>query len=299
MKVLCIGHASYDITIPLDEFPIENTKNRVREIVECGGGPASNAAYLLGKWGIETYFAGIIGNDLYGNKIKKEFDDIKVNTKYLQLSNEFSTNASYIIVNKGIGSRTTFTHRPIDVKMNDIELDFEPDVIYLDGQEYDLSVKLLNKYPNAISVIDAGRDTKEIIELSKMVKYLVCSKEFAQNVSGIKFDIENPNSYIEMYNKLEQLFNNTIVVTLEACGCLYKYNNEIKIMPSIKVKAKDSTGAGDIFHGAFTYGLVKKYDFETILKISNIAGAISVTRIGGRYSIPTMEEMKEVYNETK
>ena len=58
---------------------IENTKNRVRNRVECGGGPASNAAYLLGKWGIETYFSGIVGNDLYGHNIKHEFQKVNVN----------------------------------------------------------------------------------------------------------------------------------------------------------------------------------------------------------------------------
>ena len=73
MKILCIGHAAYDITVPLTEYPIENTKNRVPERIECGGGPASNAAYLLAKWNMETYFAGIVGNDNYGNIIENEF----------------------------------------------------------------------------------------------------------------------------------------------------------------------------------------------------------------------------------
>ena len=70
-------------------------------------------------------------------------------------------------------------------------------------------------------------------------------------------------------------------------------------MPSIKVKAVDTTAAGDIFHGAFTYGMAKGFDFEKTLKIANMAGAISVTRIGGRNSIPTEDEMREVYNEFK
>ncbi|MDD2519265.1 MAG: PfkB family carbohydrate kinase, partial [Bacilli bacterium] len=67
--------------------------------------------------------------------------------------------------------------------------------------------------------------------------------------------------------------------------------------PSITVKAIDSTGAGDIFHGAFTYGIAKGTDYEKMLKISNIAGAVSVTRIGGRNSVFSPSEMKEVYNE--
>ena len=78
MKVLCIGHAAYDITIPFDGYPEENTKNRVTTRIECGGGPASNAAYLLGKWGVETYFSGVIGNDKYGRIIKREFESVNV-----------------------------------------------------------------------------------------------------------------------------------------------------------------------------------------------------------------------------
>lgn len=298
MKILCIGHAAYDITIPVDEFPTENTKNRVHNRIECGGGPSATAAYLLGKWNMETYFAGIVGKDLYGKKIKSEFDMVGVDTKYLEISEDHTTTSSFILANTSNGSRTVFTYRPSDMKMNEIELDFEPDIVLMDGQEADMSKKILEKYPKAISIIDAGRARKEIIELSKMVTYLVCSKEFAENVAEIKFK-EDYSNIEEVYNKLETIFHNTIVVTLEAAGCLYKYNNQLKIMPSIKVKPVDSTGAGDIFHGAFTYGIAKKYDYEKVLKLSNIAGAISVSRIGTRASIPTLEEMEEVYNEFK
>lgn len=78
-----------------------------------------------------------------------------------------------------------------------------------------------------------------------------------------------------------------------------RINGKLRIIPSLKVKALDSTGAGDIFHGAFVYGLVKKFSLEKTLKFANYAGAISVTRVGGRYSMPTLEEMKEVYDRFK
>ena len=60
MNVLCIGHATYDVVIPVSDYPIENTKNRVDECLYCGGGPAANAAYLLSKWGVNTYFCGVV-----------------------------------------------------------------------------------------------------------------------------------------------------------------------------------------------------------------------------------------------
>ena len=68
-------------------------------------------------------------------------------------------------------------------------------------------------------------------------------------------------------------------------------------MPSIKVKALDSTGAGDLFHGAFAYGIAKNMAYEEVIKLSNITGALSVTRVGGRFSAPSVEEVKSVYHD--
>ena len=73
MKILCIGQSAYDITLPLDHYPVENKKVRIDGKVECGGGSSSNCAFLLAKWGIDTSFAGIIGNDHYGNNILDEY----------------------------------------------------------------------------------------------------------------------------------------------------------------------------------------------------------------------------------
>ncbi len=297
MKILCIGHAAYDITIPLDAYPIENTKNRVSELVECGGGPASNGAYLLGKWGMDTTFAGIVGDDLYGNKIKKEFENVHVNVKYLEMSHDVGTTFSTIIANKSTGSRTILTYRPSTMKMKPFELDFIPDIMLFDGQEPEISKELLLKYPNMVSVIDAGRPTEEIISLAKLSTYVVCSKEFAESVSGITINYDNPETLTHLYQKLEEVFSGNIVVTLESKGCLYKNNGQVLLMPSLKAKSIDSTGAGDIFHGAFTYGIANGYDYEDVIRISNIAGAFSVTRVGGRYSVPSKEEMKELFHE--
>ncbi len=295
MKVLCIGHTAYDITTPVETFPRENTKTRVHERVECGGGPASNAAYLLGKWKVETYFAGVVGDDLYGKRIIDEYKSVGVNIDYLQVSKEHTTTASYIIANRANGSRTILTYRPSDIKMEDVDININPDIILIDGQEPAISKKVLQKYPNAVSIIDAGRTKKEICELCHLVTYVVCSKEFAETISGVT--IFNLESLQVAFQKLEEEFHTNLVITLEASGCAYRNDEgEVEIVPSIKVKAIDSTGAGDIFHGAFTYGVAQSWPIRKILRFANLAGAMSVTRIGGRNSIFELEEMMEVYN---
>ena len=67
--------------------------------------------------------------------------------------------------------------------------------------------------------------------------------------------------------------------------------DQYTIIPSIKVKALDSTGAGDIFHGAFTYFIGNGYSLKDAIHYASITGGISVTRIGSRYSIPELEEV--------
>ena len=292
MKILCIGHAAYDITIPVLTYPVENTKNRVHDRIECGGGPACNAAYLLGCWKSDVEFVGVVGDDAYGKKIKAELDHVGVKTEHMQLNDQYTTTSSFIIANTSNGTRTILTYRPDEmIYQADISLQ-QPDIILIDGQEYELSKKVLKQYPKAISIIDAGRPVPEVIELAHMVNYLVCSHEFAEEMTGLKLKNANKETLEACYFKMKEIFQNEIIITLESTGSLYQDQGKVKLMPTISVKAVDSTGAGDLFHGAFTYGISKKLPLEKVMQIATVAGGISVTKIGGRNSVATKEEMR-------
>lgn len=290
MKVLCIGHATYDIMIDMDEYPKENTKNRIKKMLGCGGGQASNAAYLLGKWGIDTTFIGLVGNDKLGHLVKKELEQVNINTDYLEMNGQ--TTVSYIIVNSQNGSRTTFTYHPTDFKMQSIEENINPDIILMDGYEDEIAHKLLDKYPHCISVLDAEKNTDSVIELGKRATYVVSSKSFLEKFSNIK--IVDDSSLKKALEYGSQYFKN-IIVTLEEQGCAYQDRK----ISSIKVNPVDSTGAGDIFHGAFVYGLIQGWEMDKILKIANIAGALSVTKLGSRNSVYSLKEVEDIYNGIK
>jgi sugar/nucleoside kinase (ribokinase family) len=294
MKILCIGHASYDITIPFDGYPLENSKNRVEEKYECGGGPASNAAYLLGKWGLDTTFVGVLGDDIYAKRIVNEFNSVGVNTDHVEYDKEGETTLSFIVVNKKTGSRTVLAHRKPDMELRE-KCDLKADFILVDGQELRASLEAIENNPKAISILDAGSLKESNIILGKKVNYLVCSKNFAEDFTKIKVDFNNPTSIASIFEVMKKEFQNTIIITLESKGCLYMKDNKIKLMPSINVTAVDTTGAGDIFHGAFVYSIASNYDIEKALKVSNITGALSVTRMGGRNSIFPLEEVLKIY----
>lgn len=293
MRVLCIGHASYDISMPIEEYPIENKKYRIHDKIEGGGGPACTAAYLLGKWGMETYFAGVVGNDVYGQRIKTEFEHVGVHQKFLETNYEDQTDLSFIVINEKTGSRTIFSSVSPLMQLTNHSFEIDPGAILIDGHEYEASKKALMTYKNAITVIDAGRPNEKVIELCKLVKYLVCSKEFAEEVSGIKINYDDPQTIVGLYQKMKNEFpNQIIIVTLESKGALYSLNDEIKIMPGIKVVAKDTTGAGDIFHGAFIYALANGRNLETAIKLANITAGLSATQVGSRNSIFKYEDIE-------
>ena len=295
MKYLTIGHASYDITFRVDKYPIENTKQRVGKHIDCGGGPASNAGYLLALWGCDVSFQGVAGNDYYGEMIKAEFNSVNVDTTYLELIDNFETDLSIIIANSTNASRTIITSKDNIVPKCSMPNDNKYDVILVDGEEEEMSKRVLLNNKSAIKVIDAGTCKPSTVNLCPYVDYLVCSKNFALDYTKLEYD-GSIDSLIKIYNKLVSDFHNTVVITLEDKGCFTKIDDEYKLIPSIKVKAVDTTGAGDIFHGAFTYFISHNYSLLDTCRLSNLTGALSTLKVGGRYSVPKLEAVLERRN---
>ena len=180
-----------------------------------------------------------------------------------------------------------------------LNYDCEPDIILMDGDYSALSLSAIQKYPNAIKIIEASKITEEVTTLCRISDYIICSKEFAELITKERINYKEPNSLKNVLNKLSSYFKGQIIVTQEEKGCLYKVEDKIKMMSGLKVFASDTTGAGDIFLGAFTYGLTKKLPLEKCLKIANIAAGLSVKKIGSSYSIPEVEEVYKIYEKNR
>ena len=295
MKVLCVGGSSYDITFPLPEFVLENKKIRVDEIVECGGGSAFNVANLLAKWNIDTYLASTVGKDSYGENLLKSLKKSKVKSKYFKLSSDNTTPVSYILNNQENGSRTIIMKKGTKNKYPGAVIMEHFDILYFDGHFASFAKQAISANIGALKILDAGRCDKDTVELAKSCDYIICSKDFAEDYTNSEISITDLDTLCDIYDKLDSDFNGKVIITLGEEGSFVEYNG-YKLIPSIDVKAVDTTGAGDIFHGAFIFSLINDLDIIDAMKISNIAGALSTLKVGSFNSIPRYGDVIEVYN---
>src|SRR6185369_13542502 len=106
IEVLCIGHAAWDRIVTVREMPAEDTKAEATGLRESGGGPAANAAFLLSKWGVQSGFAGVVGDDEAARQIAGEFRGGGTDLAGLELRPGPNNPTSMVIVSQRRGTRT-------------------------------------------------------------------------------------------------------------------------------------------------------------------------------------------------
>lgn len=294
MGIVCVGQSAFDITVPIQEPVIDNRKYRIQTEVRCAGGPALNAACLCALWGVPVQLVSRIGRDDYGRQLREILKNYGVQTDYLIPDEEIRTPYSYIFVNTENGNRTIFNRPAVFSDIAYQKEGLNPDVILSDGHEDQISMELIQKYPEAVSVIDAGTCRETTMRVAEHVDYLVCSEDFARQYTAETVNLEDWESCKRIFQKVKAINRKTAVITLGDKGLLYEENGELQRLPAYRVKAADTTGAGDIFHGAFAYGLYRRLPLLENLRQSSAASAISVQTLGGQSSIPELKTVQKI-----
>lgn len=298
MKALVIGESKLNIMAMKKGQVVVNGENNYDDFIECGSGSACNVAYALGKYKMDSYLASVVGDDTFGNIVKKELEAEGVHTEYVETAYEKRTTLSFITLDLETQEKTISNITKEKLLLKKSEVQFEPDIIYTDGYDYGATLALLNRFTNRPSVIGAKKCDKEVLELCKYCKYIVASKEFAEWLSGTKIDFNNPGSLVTVYSAmLKKLINKEIVITLEDQGALYINNNQIKVMPGLKLDVKDTTGSGDIFRAAFIYAVSQGYDIEKIITFANIAAGLTCGKVGTREAVPGISDIMTYFKQ--
>jgi sulfofructose kinase len=284
-----LGVNAVDYLSVLDPYPGLDDKVDVIKSSVQGGGPVPTAMVTLAKLGARVCYIGKVGDDPEGEFVRSQLEKEEVDTRYLIVDKKIRTSKAFIWVDKKSGKRTVALDwdsknflKPNELRfINSISTKF----LHIDGREPGINISLAKwaKKQNAEICLDVGSLRKGVEEVFPYVDHLVVSRRFACGFIKIN------DPFMACWELFKKGFK-TVVVTTGEDGCICGAGNMIFLSPGFKVKVVDTTGAGDVFHGAFIYGLFKKWSLKKTTRFANACAAMKCRRLGGRVGIPTFKQ---------
>lgn len=286
-KVLGIGASLYDVIMSVENYPKENTKQRTDKVTYQCGGPVSTALVAISKLGGEASYFGVFTDDGYSDSMLEEFKRYGIDTSLCIKKGGYSSPFSFIIVSEEAHTRTVlWTGGTLPLLLPEKvpeEAIKASSVIHLDGNQRDAALyaaKIANE--NGVKVsLDAGSCYPGITEIVEYTDFLVASEEFVREFTGNN-DLQDAAKGLYKRFKPE-----IVVVTQGDSGGFYFDGQKLEQYPAYSVNVVDTTGAGDVFHGAFIFGYLKGWRWERIVRFSSAVSALKCTKSGGRTGIPT------------
>lgn len=254
------------------------------------GGPVATALVTLQRLGVSTAYMGELGDDDYGRFIVRGFQEEGVNVENLRITPGKTTPFSFILVDNA--GRRSIIFNPgcyLEASAECINRDIlkAARIFHTDAGSdaaYE-ACKLLKETSTKIS-IDAGIGFQKLERLMQFCDVLILPRGVAREVSGQK-DLEMAGKKLLKKYDLE-----LVAITSGDKGSMGITKEEIISQPAFKVDVVDTTGAGDVFNGAFLYTILQKWDLERSLKFANAVAALKCTHQTGWQGIPTLSEVK-------
>ncbi len=250
----------------------------------------ATALVTLSRLGVSTAFLGKIGNDMASRVIKEEFDLHGVNAEHMIMEPGASSPVSMILVDESTGQRTimaggsTATLSPTDIPAHLVK---SARYLHLDTtcRQAALAAARIARESGVTVVLDADSLSRpdNIEELMRLTDVLIASRVFYEGLTGVA----DPNAAAKI---LSGYGSSVTVVTLGEEGSLTLASGRSFHTPAFPVDVVDTTGAGDVYHGAFIFGLLREWKLEKTAEFASAVAAMSCTGLGGRQGIPTLDE---------
>ncbi len=291
-EVVGMGLNSVDFLCVVPEFPTISSKMRILKFSKQGGGQVATAMVALSRWGVKTKYIGKVGGDELGHfsvkSIRQEGVDVSSITIEPNTPNQFAM----IIVDGHSGERTILWDRDERLMYRDGEIQKKDvcsgKVLHLDGHDIGAAIQCARwgKEEKIPTVIDLDKVEPLTSELIKEIDFVVTSARFPTLFTGIS-DRE------KALRELQKGTSGFLCATLGHEGAVALVNGEFLYVKGLDVKAIDTTGAGDVFHAGFIYGLLQNWEIADILRFANAVAALKCQDLGGRKGIPTLEDAQK------
>jgi len=287
LDCLGLGIAPVDLLMGIDKYPPPGAKIDASNLTIQGGGPIPTAMVTMARLGMKPGLLAPVGDDIFGRFVMDELKKDKVDTSCI-VRKKKPTPIAAGWIEKDNGRRTIVLDLKIELKPTDIRLDKLPKIraVHLDGRYLPACLKLARwaRKNNIPVVFDIGSLRNDVSRLIPLTDHLVVPEEFALPFTNCR----KPEKAIE---KLSRICRGTVVVTAGTRGSVgYSRETGFVRQKAYRVKTVDTTGAGDSYHGAYIFGLLKGWDLAERLNFASAVAAIKCTKPGGRTGIPSYRQ---------
>ncbi len=302
-NIVIIGSSNTDMIIKLSRIPRPGETILGGDFTVAPGGKGANQAVGAARAGGNVTFIARVGNDMFGAQAVEGFGQDNINTTGMITDSEAPSGVALIFVDKaGENSIAVASGANANLMPSDIE---NAKNVIASAEIVLLQLEIPIETVQTAVEIAVKRGVKVILnpapaqtlndDILRNVSIITPNETEAELLTGVK--VEDEQGAEKAADMLRVKGVDTVIITLGSRG-VYVASPEFKgIIPSFKVKAEDTTAAGDVFNGVLAVALAENMTLKDAVRFSNAAAALSVTKLGAQFSAPTRADIEAFLNE--
>lgn len=296
--VVGVGHSCVDKICTIENYPKEDGSTHITNICIQGGGAVATAMVAVSRLGLNSAFIGNIGYDLVSDLALSLFEKEGVDTSFLIRNKDSHGLESFVMVNPQTQSRTKFPQRdtnpPINFTNDLINVIRNSKILHLDGTNYQNAIeaaKIAKEHKVLVSLDGCSmqENNQKNKELASMADILIMNSKYPLRVT-------NKDNYNQALLEIASWGPKVVLCTLGVNGQKAVIDNQVIDFPAFRdFEVIDTTGAGDVFHGAFLVGFIKGLGLKKCIRFASLIAGIKCSKLGGREGIVGAEEAKSLF----
>jgi len=289
--IVGLGRNSWDRIMLVDHFPKPDTKIEAKEVSNQAGGQVATTLVTAARLGASVRYIGKFGDDAAGRAVRSALAREGVDLLASKVVHLVSNQISFVIVDQAHHTRNVFSFA--DPRLRFTKDDFKSDnvvsgkILFLGGRypKDILPFAKLGRKENCVVIVDADYFEEDIDELFQFCDVVICPEPFIKEYS-------RESNVKKGLRKVLSVGPTIVCCTRGENGAAAYFEKEYLEVVAPETKVLDTTGAGDVFQGAFLVGLLNGESPLEILQSASAAAALKCKHLGGQYGIPNQKELK-------
>ena len=293
VDIVGVGLNATDTIIRLPHFPAFNSKVEFRVSEILPGGQVATAVTACARWGLKTRYVGKVGDDSAGLLQQNEMQKAGIEAHWIVVP-DCQSQSSFILVDEETGERTVLWKRDprLELLPSEIRRDWvvQARLLHVDGHDCAGATQAAGWARAAHIPVTADLDNlyPGVEALLENVDYSIASKDFHSRLCG------ESDPFVSLPAIGSRFGCRLVAATLGSDGVLAWDGARFHYSPAFDLKPVDTTGAGDVFHAAFAYALLRGDELPRSLDFSCAAAGLACMGKGARGGIASLEKIEEL-----